>query len=305
MPLPQAAADHYREQQRLTAVTIANARRLWARVDPTNLDPTWRRVLPQLAALQMAAQAAAASGSERYVDRVLAELDIDAEAAGTVVPQAFARSASNGRPLLDFLEGAASAAQGALTDGPAAAASAGATWLDMAVQTQVADASRGATSVAIAARPTVAGYVRMLNPPSCSRCTILAGKFFRWNQGFRRHPRCDCRHIPSSENTAGDLTTNPRSYFDSLAEAEQDRIFTKAGAQAVRDGADLGQVVNARSGMYLADGAALATRTGTRRGAAVRAAGRGAQRLMPERIYEIAADRQQAIDLLRRFGYLR
>jgi hypothetical protein len=37
-------------------------------------------------------------------------------------------------------------------------------------------------------------------------------------------------------------------YFQSLSAAEQDRVFTQAGAEAIRNGADLNQVVNARRG---------------------------------------------------------
>jgi hypothetical protein len=47
---------------------------------------------------------------------------------------------------------------------------------------------------------------------------------------------------------AGDLRTDPAAYFRSLSAAEQNRVFTNAGAEAVRAGADIGQVVNARRG---------------------------------------------------------
>lgn len=60
---------------------------------------------------------------------------------------------------------------------------------------------------------------------------------------------CDCRHIPCPEAVADDLTTDPRAYFDSLSGPEQERIFTRSGAKAIRDGADMGRVVNARRGM--------------------------------------------------------
>src|SRR5690606_15514568 len=87
------------------------------------------------------------------------------------------------------------------------------------------------------------------NPPSCSRCAILAGAYYRSSQAFQRHPGCDCRHIPASESLAQDLSVNQAEYFESLPADEQDRIFTKAGAEAIRGGADMSQVVNARRGM--------------------------------------------------------
>jgi hypothetical protein len=171
--------------------------------------------------------------------------------------------------------------------------------LDMIVRTQVADAGRVADGVAVTARPTVLGYVRMLSLPSCSRCIILAGRVYRWNDGFLRHPRCDCRHVPAVEDTADDLRTDPREAFNAMDAADQDRIFTKDGAQAIREGGDLLRVVNARRGMYTAAGKAL-TRVGTSR----RGTGRRV-RLMPEQIYrEADDDRGEAIRLLRLHGYL-
>src|SRR5690606_25790677 len=104
-----------------------------------------------------------------------------------------------------------------------------------------------------------------------SRCVILAGRFYRKNTGFQRHPGCDCRHIPASESVAGDLAVDPRAYFDSLTEAEQDKAFTKAGAEAIRAGADIGQVVNARRGMYTAQGQLLTREGTTSRGRAFQA----------------------------------
>lgn len=293
MSLPQAAADHYRQQQRLTTAVVANARRVWGRMDERDFDRAWMPVRGRLTALMVAGQVAAASASERYVNEVVDELGIDADPVAAVNARAFGASASDGRPLSSLLDGAIVSAkqQGSLDAGQA--------WLDMAVQTQMADASRGATGTAIAARPTVTGYTRMLNPPSCSRCAILAGRFYRWNAGFDRHPRCDCRHIPATEDVAGDLTTDSRVYFDSLDSAEQERIFTKSGARAIRDGADINQVVNARRGMYRAADGSRRTRSGTARGTA-----RGQARPMPEHIYQAATSRAEAIQMLRRAGYL-
>lgn len=197
-------------------------------------------------------------------------------------------------------------------------------WIEMGAATIIADTARAAEAAAAAERPWVGGYVRMLNPPSCSRCVVLAGKFYLWNEGFKRHPLCDCRHIPAPENMAGDLLTTPDAYFESLSRADQDKYFTKAGAHAIRDGADITQVVNARRGMATA-GESL-TRAGvtpdgraTRVNVSVARAARNADgslttsaratarrpRLMPESIYEIAdGDRAEAIRLLKLHGFL-
>lgn len=267
----QSAAEHYQRQQRFTGAVLLAARR-------------YRRDLPKLAVAVAASQLAAARDSLAAVPDMLDEQDIDAPLSAEIPAAAFAGTASDGRPLVSLFEQASSPEALAL----------------MAV-TQVQDAARQAASVSIAARPRV-GWVRMLNPPSCSRCAILAGRFYRFSQGFQRHPRCDCRHIPTTEDLSGDLTTDPDAYFRSLSGAEQDRIFGKGGAEAIRQGADMNQVVNARRGMSTAQNGLRFTTSSTGRRGAYRGPG---QRLMPESILEIAGnDRAYAQELFRRFGYL-
>ena len=327
-----------------------------------DFDPSWVRVGPRVVTLVAAAQLQATRNAIRYVPDVLAETGQADDPAGAVSERAFVGVASDGRSLDGLLYGAVVEAKTASGNGlsPSTALAQGGRWLDMITQTMVADAARQAASVGITAQPKVAGYVRMLNPPSCSRCAVLAGKFFRWSVGFQRHPRCDCVNVPASEDMAGDLRTDPGAYFRSLSPAEQDRTFTQSGAQAIRDGADIGQVVNARRGALAAPGrlttaerrelrqgraglervdvfgrrvfvttegtsrrgiagarlietggevreaAGTVTRI-TRTGPEVRQSTRGRSRtprLMPESIYEIAEDHEDAIRLLKRFGYL-
>ncbi len=73
-------------------------------------------------------------------------------------------------------------------------------------------------------------------------------------------------------------------------------MFGKAGAEAIRAGADIGSVVNARRGMYTAAGGRLYTRSG---------ATRTRRRMMPEQIVREATDRDDTLRLLRLHGYLR
>ncbi len=172
------------------------------------------------------------------------------------------------------------------------------TQLEGIVQTQVADAARQATAAEMGVRPAVTGWVRMLNPPACGRCAILAGRFYRWSQGFARHPRCDCRHIPTTDRDPDGLVSDPRAYFDSLPAPEQNRRFGGPVAQAIRDGADMARAVNAtgrRSGMTSVQGGIKLT---------TEAAQRGRLRLTPEGIYRLASDRDEAIRLLRVHGYI-
>lgn len=325
MGVTEIATGHQVKQVKLARRTSSTILRLWDTVDPGQIALSWATRSTTALAVLAGAQAEAAGDADPYVTDVLRAQSIDPVAAGTVVPSAFAGVASDGRGLLDLLNEAPIVAKSALQRGAdlPRAMSSGAVWLDMMVRTQVADAGRAAEGAVIAARTKVGGYTRMLTPPSCSRCAVLAGKWYRWNAGFQRHPRCDCRHIPVAEDRAGALVTHPQRYFDSLSTAEQNRTFGQAGAQAIRDGADLSKVVNARRGMQTAavgGRKVLVTTEGTtvrgdfgRRNAAAGTARRSGQRvrsvttarLMPEQIYaESHGDRGEAIRLLKQHGYI-
>ncbi len=100
--------------------------------------------------------------------------------------------------------------------------------------------------------------------------------------------------MPVGEDVPSDVTTDPRAYFDSLDREGQDELLGEAGAEAVRNGADMAKVVNARRGIYTADGRLF-----------TREAARGRPRLMPEQIFRDARDREDAVRLLRLHGYIR
>lgn len=287
----RSASEHYRRQQRLIAATVAAGRRAWDRVNLVDLDAHAAYQAALLPVLE-AAQLAAADASSRYVSRALDEQGIDAEPEAQFRPLSLSGRTADGRPLASLLDEPIIRVKERIGQGlPAAAAMhAGLARLTMMLQTEVADAGRVASGVEIATRPQI-GYTRMLNAPSCGRCSILAGRWYRYSSGFQRHPRCDCIHVPTQENVAGDLTTSPRRYFDSLTPAEQDQYFGKAEADAIRDGADMNRVVNA---------------TRRRSGISTTADGRrvGRRRPVPEEIYRIAPNREEALELLRQYGYL-
>ncbi len=325
------------------AAMLALARRVWGTRPPPSFDDWFDRNVELLVAAVTSAQRQAVDGADEYVSDVLEELGTPVGPEVEIVTEPLVGVASDGRDLDSLMYGSVIAAKSGVGAGlPVEQAwDRGLSSLLLRVQTQVADASRSAVGLGIMARPRV-GYVRMLNPPSCSRCAVLAGRFYGSQRAFLRHPGCDCRHIPAREDSANDLRTDPRDYFDSLPEPMQEKLFTKAGAEAIRDGADVDQVVNARRGMSTAQtnlagwipkgqlsrvdvyGQQVATTTEgvTRRGAAYRAMSRAgyaqrqtdvrgrryfqakAPRLMPEAIYEIAEDRADALRLLRLYGYL-
>lgn len=252
MSTRSVAQAHARARLAIVRAVAAAMRRAWQRMSGDDIDGSWERVRPGVLTVVTGGQLAAAQAAARYVPEVLAAQGIRPRPEALPVPSALAGVASDGRPLDTLLDQAPIAAKVALASGAVLdrAMATGYATLDMIAHTQVADAGRVADQVALVAEPAAEGYVRMLvGATSCSRCAVLAGKWFRWNAGFERHPNCDCVHIPAAEDTPETTSaTDPMTYFNSLSEAEQDRIFTHAGAQAIRDGADMAQVVNARRG---------------------------------------------------------
>lgn len=325
MSAEQVAREHQADRKRLSGLLGRLVERLWPRVDLADLDGSWAAAAPQVLLGLSGAQLAAARQADDYVTAALLEQGISPDAAGELDPAALSGIASDGRPLTSLLRNPITVVKAGIANGATAERSlaAGFANLDMIVRTQLADAGRAADQVAMTSRPAAQGFVRMLSGKSCSRCVILAGRWYRWDAGFNRHPRCDCVGCPASENVAGDLTTNPRVYFDSLSAAEQDKAFTKAGAEAIREGADPAQVVNARRGMATvgetrtrigADGEPVnvtirrqvTTRVGDRDVFTTTEAAGRMPRLMPEQILrEANGDRGEAIRLLRLHGYIR
>lgn len=240
MPPPDASRELYRLLQRLQLILVLAGRRSWARMDPDDFDASWREIAPALVAVTAAGQLAAARAAASYVPAVLAETEQPDRPLVRVRPEAFAGRASDGRSLAGLLTGAVVHSKLAARDLPAGEAlDRGGRWLDQALRTATTDAARDVTQAEIVVREGM-GYVRMLNPPSCSRCTVLAGKWYRHNDIMPRHPGCDCGLIPALENVAGDFTTDARQMVDRGLVTD----LTKAQKQRLDDGADLSKVLN-------------------------------------------------------------
>ncbi|MEO3978780.1 hypothetical protein [Streptomyces sp. CAU 1734] len=323
---------------------------LWRELDRRDLTGSWESYVgPAVVAAVTAGQFASAAAADAYVDSVVRADGGRPDAAGMIRPSAFAGAAADGRSLETLLYLPVITAKQGIAAGMSdvEAMMRGLERLLRMAATEVADAGRTATGAAIAGRRTIQGYIRVVSPPACARCIILAGKEFGWNRGFQRHPRCDCVHVPSTliarsggrrpgsvaresftptTRPGGRGFLDPREYWNSLSPREQDRIFTRDGAKAIRDGASIGSVVNARRGMYTAGprgNREIATYSGTGRlsmyyhVARQRAYQDGtanpryprrfqlrAPRLMPEQIYRIARSRDEAIALLRQYAYI-
>lgn len=306
--IPPAISHHYALVREQEARALATATRHWRKLGPNWIGQAWAERIPTVTAAVTAAQRTSAASALVSGALALGEQGQWAPPDGLVDPNAFAGITGDGRSLDTLLRGPAITARTLIADGvePAEALAAGGRQLSMMVLTEVADAGRGAAGVQIAARPRT-GYVRMLNPPSCSRCVILAGSFYRWNKGFLRHPRCDCKHVPTmvtdqAEAFAEGLIDDPYEAFTRMSESEQNRVFTNAGAQAIRDGADMYQVVNARRGMKYRG--AFTTEGTSKHGWAGQILRRGQKRMTPETIYRLNPNREQAIEALRAQGYI-
>lgn len=284
-------------------------------MDTADLAGSWSLAKPRILAAVTAGQRVAASTASTYVADIVTAQDAAPSATQQVDPAAFAGVSADGRSLADLLQLPIATVYSRLSQGAGVreAMSLGGGLLSLLADTEVADAGRGADSVAMAAEPRVEGFVRVVSGAACGRCAILAGRWYRWNAAFQRHPHCHCQQVPATDRASlAPHLTDPQSYFESLSRAEQDRAFTVAGAQAIRDGADIFQVVNARRGMSTATvfGRSVSTTTEgvTRRGLAGQRMRLGGApfpvRLTPQAIYELASDRDEAIRLLYRFGYL-
>lgn len=330
-------------QARLTVLaekTALRTQRLWRQRISADFDTAWDRIGPEVTSVAAAAQVAAATGASTYLASTARADGVTAPSGGVVQPAAYGGVDGSGRDLEGLLYGAVTAAKIAIGAGAGlqGAFQAGGTFLAVMARTAVLDTGRSADLTAMTAR-SYTHYVRVVSPGACSRCAILAGSQSA-ARAFKRHPGCRCTAAPENEpDSLKGRFASPGEYFESMSVAEQDRVFTKAGAEAVRAGADPVAVVSARRGATKAYGNSDAVgqmsrarlqrtvigrdRDGnpilgyttsegtTRRGAFGRqaraASGSYAKRvrLMPETIIGLTDDVELRQALLRDAGYLR
>ena len=312
--LPQAATEFYGLQQRVNDAASQEVARIWRRMGD-DLDASWKRLAAPTLNVLVEAQRQVAVAALDYVPTVLAETDTPDRPQGRVRLDSFVGMASDRRPLETLSYGGVVKAKQSVANGSdvSAGLDAGADWMDLMVKLQVADAARQVVGVMTAARPNLSGTVRVLNPPSCQRCAILAGRVYRWSTGFERHPRCDCVNLPVRQAAwaqAEGFLTDP---MDAYRRGEI-RDLTKAQRAAIDEGADISRVVNVKRGMsttyvpakaglvkpgqpdILGFLATLPRAVGTRE---------SRRALTPEAIYRQAnGDRARAIELLRENAYI-
>lgn len=302
--LTEVVAERYAATSALADATAYRAQALWQMVDRAAIAASWAALLPQVVATVQASQLAAATGAQSYVVDALNAQGMDSSGAA-LNASAFAGASSDGRPLGSLLSSPAYTALEGIKGGASVdrAMGAGLNLLLLMSSTQVSDAGRVAGGVAIASRDTETGYIRMISSGACARCAILAGKFYRWNAGFQRHPRCKCFHVPAGRDSpAAAKRTDPYEYFNSLSPADQDRLFGAANSAAIKDGADIYQVVNSQRGM---NAAGMKTTEGTSKRGYYRGISGSKVRLTPEAIYKLNGnDRIAAMADLEKYGYI-
>lgn len=295
-PTLQQARSHYFRQQGIVTAAVLAVRSLFKR----------NRPLAEVGATVASYQFASATASAASVAAMA-----DAPAPLTI-PRSFMGVSSFGFPVLEPII--------ATIDRhvPAPAEPLPANWwndeidkflaeVEQIVASEIRDAGRSASQVEFTSRPDWTNYVRMLVPPSCPRCTVLAGRIYRDLDSFARHPGCDCVMVPvTSWQDAHD-----KGYVSSPQEAFEKghiRGLSKADAQAIADGADVGKVVNAHRGMItptvFGHKVKATTEATTKRAAWRKANPTRLVRLRPESIYDIAESRDDAIRLLKLYGYI-
>ena len=296
--VPSAVSRHADRVAAAQFLALRTSSRAWKRVDRGNIAGSWLSSLPELTRAISAVQLRVAVSASEVGAFALAEQGTWIAPSAFVDPSAFAGVAPDGRTLEGLLNSPSIRARQLIGSGVSVddAIIAANLQLGMIVRTLVADTARQAASVDIAAR-TGTGYTRVVVGETCKDCVILAGRFYRWNTGFKRHPKCDCLHVPTTQALSVDSITDPYEHFNSLTEAEQDAMWGQADAQAIRDGADIFQVYNSRRGMS-ADRMTTLSSTG-RRGQMP-----GQVRLTPDGIYAQATSREEALRLLEQNRYI-
>lgn len=332
MAAPDVAQRYAADLRAEKLAALASVTRSWSQMGD-NFDASWARVGPRVLAATQVAQFEIGLLADRYVADV-AQVTVRSLRDPEYVPdvKAWGGVAGDGRPVESLAQQSVIRAKVAVGEGatPHQALQQSGQWLNMALGTVLADTHRSVEQVGMMAR-RINRYVRQLVPPSCARCVILAGRIYKAATAFDRHPGCDCTHIPADENVAGDLTTDPTVYFDSLSDDELARALnSKANAQAYRDGADANQLVNAyrkgsvqKAQLYGKRELSFTTEGRTRRGLGYKAMAERhsafrkqldvkdgryhrtqIQRLMPSSIYELAKDPADAQRLLRTYGWI-
>lgn len=239
-------------QQRVAALAARAVEQQWALLSSGELEAQWARAAPAVKRALTTSQRLAASGAAQYVEDALSAQGAGGRALALVPAEALAGYAMDGRSLEGALAQPMVGVRDELARGldRAEALQRGERRMLRLVVGELGDTARVADGLAIGLEETARGYVRRVNVPSCGRCIVQAGKFFRKNAGFKRHPKCDCTHVPIYRSWAA---PSPDELLGRMSPAEREAALGKTNARAIAAGADPAQVINARRGMSSPD----------------------------------------------------
>lgn len=327
-PLPRSAEQYAKDQRTEFAAALSSVKRSWSRMG-TEFDASYAAIETPLLTAVYVAQVRVAESAAAYIPAVMADMGRRVRTPEYVVdPVSMMGTAGDGRRVDSLLYSSVIQAKSAVGSGVPVrkALSTAGMWMMSTVGTLLSDTARMNEQAGMKSRH-VTSYIRTLSPPSCGRCVILAGKRYSTDEAFDRHPGCDCKNLPAPE---GEWEMDPREHLDGLSDAELARTLgSKANAQAYRDGADLNQLINAYRKAGTVSKAQVYNRTisyttegVTRRGWAYDAMSQAshlatqgvtkvgrynalrAPRLMPSSIYQIATSRDDALRLLKLYGWV-
>ncbi|MEV6448460.1 hypothetical protein [Amycolatopsis sp. NPDC051716] len=319
--MTRADRAYYVAQQRIVRDATDTAQSAWSALDPADLTGSWAEARPVIVDAVEQAQADAVVLAPRYIAGTLAAAHAVSRPLGELATAAFVGRATNGLPLSSLMDFAFSYYRRALAlhAPPSEAKAMGLARLLRYTSTEVADSGRLSVHVGSVLEPEVAGYERVVHLPACGRCIQLAGRLYRYSTGFLRHPRCDCSMKPVTRDqwhTQRPANT-PAALFAAMTRAQQDQAFGPGGAEAIRAGADLSRVVNARrkGSVYVAGGreytrdSTTARGVGRQLGQVNRKRGQryrrsSTARPTPAQLVNAARDENELVNQLRRFGYI-
>lgn len=242
MATKQSASEA--RQARLAAqshVTATKASRLFdSAIDGSNLDASWLALAPTLNQQITQGQTLLLAGSDRYA---AGQARFDGLEQGlTFNPAPLIGRDGSGRPLDTLAHGAVTTTKQQIARGVAvnAALEAGSVYLYTMIRTALLDVARQSDMGAASAKGYTY-YVRVVSPGACERCLVLAGA--TQFGPFLRHPDCKCTVQPMTRDQYEDY--NP---WEHVNQEDLARRIGKDSAQAIADGADPIQVINARRG---------------------------------------------------------
>jgi hypothetical protein len=241
---PDELTTRYRRVIDLTRTAAVAALASWWDAVDTDDPESFARLAPGAVAVLTAAQVRVAATAPRFLAASLTAQGVPSSVQ-PLDPSAFAGRALDGRPLTGHLWVGVQETQRRVGLGEKldTARQSGFARIGRAVVTEIADAGRESLAASMTLDRNVEGYYREVRLPACGRCLVLAGRRYRLDASFSRHPRCDCVPLPLGRKLRSEVP-DARELFERMTPAEQEASLGKARAQLVRDGEDLSRAVN-------------------------------------------------------------